>query len=118
MDDGRPRKPAQPAVLQHGRDLGLDELRRSQDGQLLDLIFVRQVARHRGFAQPAQQFHWQGSPPSQRHFTFCLMPKRISVGLLAHSLEQLSVAQVIRPRGRYVGPMPESLPGQLPGSAS
>ena len=30
-----------------------------------------------------------------------------SVGLLAHSLEQLGVAQVIRPRGRYVGPMPE-----------
>ena len=30
-----------------------------------------------------------------------------SVGLLAHSLEQLGVAQVIRPRGRYVGPVPE-----------
>lgn len=29
-----------------------------------------------------------------------------SVGLLAHSLEQLGVPQVIRPRGRYVGPMP------------
>ncbi|MEP6721401.1 MAG: citrate/2-methylcitrate synthase [Variovorax sp.] len=30
-----------------------------------------------------------------------------SVGLLAHSLEQLGVPQVIRPRGPYVGPMPE-----------
>ena len=31
-----------------------------------------------------------------------------SVGLLAHSLEQLEVAQVIRPRGRYVGPLPDT----------
>jgi len=30
-----------------------------------------------------------------------------SIGLLAHSLEQLGVGQVIRPRGRYVGKMPE-----------
>lgn len=30
-----------------------------------------------------------------------------SVGLLAHCMEQLSVGQVIRPRGRYVGPSPE-----------
>jgi len=30
-----------------------------------------------------------------------------SIGLLAHSLEQLGVGQVIRPRGRYVGTMPE-----------
>lgn len=30
-----------------------------------------------------------------------------SVGLLAHSLEQLTVGQVIRPRGRYVGKVPE-----------
>ncbi|UIF87427.1 citrate/2-methylcitrate synthase [Cupriavidus sp. UYPR2.512] len=30
-----------------------------------------------------------------------------SVGLLAHSLEQLNVGQVIRPRGRYVGKVPE-----------
>lgn len=29
-----------------------------------------------------------------------------SVGLLAHSMEQLGVQQVIRPRGRYVGAMP------------
>lgn len=30
------------------------------------------------------------------------------VGLLAHCMEQLSVAQVIRPRGRYVGVVPDS----------
>lgn len=37
---------------------------------------------------------------------FGLMATARSVGLLAHSLEQLSVTQVIRPRGRYVGPQP------------
>jgi citrate synthase len=30
------------------------------------------------------------------------------VGLLAHGLEQLGTAQVIRPRGRYVGPPPDA----------
>ncbi|HSV46267.1 MAG TPA: citrate synthase family protein [Ramlibacter sp.] len=38
---------------------------------------------------------------------FGLFATARSVGLLAHSLEQLGEAQVIRPRGRYVGPMPE-----------
>ncbi|QHJ00920.1 citrate synthase [Xylophilus rhododendri] len=37
---------------------------------------------------------------------FGLFTTARSIGLLAHSLEQLSVAQVIRPRGRYVGPPP------------
>jgi citrate synthase len=37
---------------------------------------------------------------------FGLFATARSVGLLAHGLEQLAVAQVIRPRGRYVGPMP------------
>jgi citrate synthase len=37
---------------------------------------------------------------------FGLFATARSVGLLAHSMEQLGVAQVIRPRGRYVGPMP------------
>jgi citrate synthase len=37
---------------------------------------------------------------------FGLFATARSVGLLAHSLEQLSVAQVIRPRGRYEGPLP------------
>lgn len=36
-----------------------------------------------------------------------------SVGLLAHCMEQLAVAQVIRPRGRYVGRMPEVMTAQL-----
>jgi citrate synthase len=35
--------------------------------------------------------------------SFCLFATSRSVGLLAHILEQLSVGQVIRPRGRYVG---------------
>lgn len=39
---------------------------------------------------------------------FGLFATARSVGLLAHSLEQLGTAQVIRPRGRYVGPMPEA----------
>lgn len=37
---------------------------------------------------------------------FGLFATARSVGLLAHSIEQLSVAQVIRPRGRYVGIVP------------
>lgn len=40
---------------------------------------------------------------------FGLFATARSIGLLAHSLEQLSVAQVIRPRGRYVGAVPERL---------
>lgn len=39
---------------------------------------------------------------------FGLFATTRSVGLLAHSLEQLGTAQVIRPRGRYVGPLPEA----------
>ncbi|MDB5851362.1 MAG: citrate synthase [Rhodoferax sp.] len=39
---------------------------------------------------------------------FGLFATARSVGLLAHSLEQLGVAQVIRPRGRYVGPVPNA----------
>jgi citrate synthase len=42
---------------------------------------------------------------------FGLFATARSVGLLAHSLEQLGGTQVIRPRGRYVGPLPE-LPQQ------
>lgn len=38
---------------------------------------------------------------------FGLFATARSVGLLAHSMEQLGVPQVIRPRGRYVGPVPE-----------
>jgi citrate synthase len=39
---------------------------------------------------------------------FGLFATARSVGLLAHSLEQLAVAQVIRPRGRYVGLLPST----------
>ncbi|ABM36162.1 citrate/2-methylcitrate synthase [Polaromonas naphthalenivorans] len=38
---------------------------------------------------------------------FGLFATARSIGLLAHSLEQLGVAQVIRPRGRYVGQAPD-----------
>lgn len=38
---------------------------------------------------------------------FSLFAAARSIGLLAHSLEQLEVAQVIRPRGRYVGVAPQ-----------
>jgi citrate synthase len=37
---------------------------------------------------------------------FALFATARSVGLLAHGLEQLDVVQMIRPRGRYVGRMP------------
>lgn len=41
---------------------------------------------------------------------FGLFATARSIGLLAHSLEQLGVAQVIRPRGRYVGVVPQLAP--------
>jgi citrate synthase len=41
---------------------------------------------------------------------FALFATARSVGLLAHSMEQLAVPSVIRPRGRYTGPT-EGLPG-------
>jgi citrate synthase len=44
---------------------------------------------------------------------FGLFATARSVGLLAHSMEQLSVAQVIRPRGRYVGIVPNVLSSNL-----
>ncbi len=37
---------------------------------------------------------------------FAMFATARSIGLLAHSLEQLGVGQVIRPRGRYIGIMP------------
>ena len=39
---------------------------------------------------------------------FGLFATARSVGLLAHAFEQLGVAKVIRPRGRYVGSMPDT----------
>ncbi|CAG9182602.1 citrate/2-methylcitrate synthase [Cupriavidus pinatubonensis] len=38
---------------------------------------------------------------------FAMFATARSIGLLAHTLEQLGVGQVIRPRGRYVGVVPE-----------
>ncbi len=40
---------------------------------------------------------------------FGLFATARSVGLLAHGMEQLAVAQVIRPRGRYIGPLPDAV---------
>ena len=42
---------------------------------------------------------------------FGIMATARSVGLLAHSVDQLGVSQVIRPRGRYVGLVPDGVPG-------
>jgi len=42
---------------------------------------------------------------------FGLFATARSVGLLAHCIEQLGVHQVIRPRGRYVGPIPKTPQG-------
>ncbi len=47
---------------------------------------------------------------------FGLFATARSVGLLAHGLEQLGVAQVIRPRGRYVGPPPGTARDAPPGA--
>ena len=65
----------------------------------IDVALAALVARHRLPADAA----------------FGLFATARSVGLLAHSMEQLSVAQVIRPRGRYVGLMPDV--AQQPGPA-
>ncbi|MBT2324313.1 hypothetical protein J7E62_18360 [Variovorax paradoxus] len=40
---------------------------------------------------------------------FGLFATARSVGMLANALEQLGGTQVIRPRGRYVGEMPQTL---------
>jgi citrate synthase len=42
---------------------------------------------------------------------FALFATARSVGLLAHGIEQLQEPQVIRPRGRYAGPVPETVGG-------
>jgi citrate synthase len=42
---------------------------------------------------------------------FALFATARSVGLLAHSIEQLEVPGVIRPRGRYTGPVPQAVRG-------
>lgn len=44
-----------------------------------------------------------------RDASFALFATARSVGLLAHSMEQLKVGKVIRPRGRYTGPVLEDV---------
>ena len=66
----------------------------------VDVALAALVARHRLPADGA----------------FALFATARSVGLLAHSMEQMAVPQVIRPRGRYIGPAPDTLPtGKAPG---
>ena len=66
----------------------------------IDVALAALVARHRLPADGA----------------FALFATARSVGLLAHSMEQMIVPQVIRPRGRYIGPTPDALPtGKAPG---
>ncbi|MET1113935.1 MAG: citrate synthase family protein [Comamonas sp.] len=68
--------------------------------------FIEQVTRLTGLqpnidvALAALVAHHRLPPDA----AFTLFATARSIGLLAHSLEQLEVAQVIRPRGRYVGP--------------
>ena len=45
---------------------------------------------------------------------FALFALARSIGLLAHSIEQLNVGMVIRPRGRYTGPAIELEPELKP----
>ncbi|WP_066332373.1 citrate synthase family protein [Azohydromonas lata] len=66
----------------------------------IDVALAALVARHRLPADGA----------------FALFATARSVGLLAHSMEQMNMPQVIRPRGRYIGPPPDLSPnGPVPG---
>jgi citrate synthase len=49
-----------------------------------------------------------------RDASFALFATARSVGLLAHSIEQLRVGKVIRPRGRYTGRALEDMDSALP----
>jgi len=97
--DGDPRAAALMAELEPPKHIARLIARVvSVTGQLptIDVALAALVARHRLPADAA----------------FALFAVARSVGLLAHSMEQLGVDSVIRPRGRYVGPIAE-----LPASA-
>jgi citrate synthase len=64
----------------------------------IDVALAALVAHHRLHADAA----------------FGLFATARSLGLLAHSLEQLGETQVIRPRGRYVGTVPDVAQGNRP----
>lgn len=92
--DGDPRAAALLALFEPPRAIGrfiqkVTALTGLQPN--IDVALAALVARHR-------------LPPDA---AFGLFATARSVGLLAHSMEQLSVAQVIRPRGRYTGPAPD-----------
>lgn len=70
--------------------------------------FIRQVTAHTGL-QPTIDVALAALVARYRlpaDAAFGLFATARSVGLLAHSMEQLGTAQVIRPRGRYTGPQP------------
>lgn len=60
----------------------------------IDLVLAAMVARHR----------------LQGDAAFAMFATARSTGLMAHAMEQLSEPQVIRPRGRYTGPVPQGTP--------
>jgi citrate synthase len=79
--------------------------------------FIRQVADQTGL-QPSIDVALAALAAHHRlpaDAAFGLFATARSVGLLAHGLEQLGTAQVIRPRGRYVGPVPDAAPGPKAG---
>jgi citrate synthase len=93
--DGDPRAAALLALVEPSKAIArfirkVTELTGLQPN--IDVALAALVAHHRLPADAA----------------FALFATARSVGLLAHCLEQLSVPQVIRPRGRYVGAMPST----------
>jgi citrate synthase len=79
--------------------------------------FIRKVADQTGL-QPSVDVALAALAAHHRlpaDAAFGLFATARSVGLLAHALEQLGTAQVIRPRGRYVGPVPEPAPAAKAG---
>jgi citrate synthase len=99
--DGDPRAAALLALVEPSKAIArfirkVTELTGLQPN--IDVALAALVAHHRLPADAA----------------FALFATARSVGLLAHCLEQLSVPQVIRPRGRYVGAMPSTAQGFQP----
>ena len=91
--DGDPRAAALLALFEPPEAIGrfIEKVTRLTGLQPnIDVALAALVAHHRLPADAA----------------FGLFATARSVGLLAHSMEQLAVPQVIRPRGRYAGPTP------------
>lgn len=96
--DGDPRAASVMADLKAPAHIArLIERVEALTGQLpsMDVVLATLVARYK-------------LPPDA---AFAIFATARSVGLLAHSMEQLSVDSVIRPRGRYTGPPLEGAEG-------